>query len=105
VSKQPRPTDEEFAELARKRDEAVEASVQAICDAHGVDRSKIFFHASHSHGCYCACPDGPCQHIWDGPSRPIGLEEGEDERNAPGWSVTCSRCGADAMSHDMRCAP
>lgn len=100
-----RPTDEEFAELARKRDEAVEAMVSAMCEKHGWDRSKTAFHASHMHGCYCACPDGPCQHIWDGPSQPIGLEEGEDPRSASCWSVTCSRCGCDAMSHDMRCMP
>jgi hypothetical protein len=103
--KKPRPTDAEFAELARKRDEAVEASVRALCDKHGWDFSKVGFHASHAHGCYCACPDGPCQHLWDGPVKAIGLEDGEDERDARCHSVTCSRCGADAMSHDMRCMP
>lgn len=101
----PRPTDAEFAELARKRDEAFEASVAAICAKHGWDRSATLVHASHSHGCYCACPDGPCQHTWDGPTKPIGLEEGEDESQAQGFSVTCSRCGMDAMSHDIRCGP
>ena len=101
-----RPTDdEEFAELARRRDEAVEAVVKAVCEKHDWDRSNLFFHASHSHGCYCACPDGPCQHIWDGPHVPLGLEEGEDKSQAHGFSVTCSRCGADAFSHDMRFAP
>ncbi len=101
----PRPTDEEFAELARKRDEAVQTVVDRICEEEGWDKSKALFHASHSHGCYCACPDGPCQHIWNGPQQPVGLEEGEDESQACGWSVTCSRCGTDAMSHDIRCAP
>lgn len=100
-----RPTEEQFAELVRKRDEAVAATVDALCAEHGLDRSKILFHASHMHGCYCACPDGPCQHLWNGPDRPFGLEEGEDESQALGWSVTCSLCGADAMSHDMRCGP
>ena len=100
-----RPTDEEFAELARKRDEAVAAMVDALCKEQGWDRSEITFHASHSHGCYCACPDGPCQHLWDGPDVPIGLEEGDDESQAHVWSSTCSRCGADAFSHSMRCAP
>jgi hypothetical protein len=91
----PRPTDEEFAELARKRDEAVAATVDAICTKHGWDRGEITFHASHMHGCYCACPDGPCQHVWDGP------EETGDNYS----SVTCSRCGTSAISHDMRCGP
>lgn len=99
----PRPTDEEFAALARKRDEAVEALVVAVCEDEGLDRSKVLFHA-HFHGCYCACPDGPCQHVWDGPPRAVGLEEGEDESLAAGWSATCSRCGADAMSHSLRCS-
>ena len=101
----PRPTDEEFAELARKRDEAVDATVKRLCEQEGWDISKVAFHASHMHGCYCACPEGPCQHIWDAPVVPIGIEEGEDPRDAPGHSVTCSRCGADAMSHDIRCGP
>lgn len=100
-----RLTDEQFAELARKRDEAVEAMVDAVCKEHGWDRSKVGVHASHTHGCYCACPDGPCQHQWDGPEVPLGLEEGEPESEAHGWARSCSRCGVDAMSHDMRCAP
>ena len=103
--KRPRPTDEEFAELSRKRDAEINAHIDAMCKEHGFDRSKMHFHASHTHGCYCACPDGPCQHLWDGPQQPLGLEEGEDESQARGWSVTCSRCGVDAMSHDMRCGP
>lgn len=101
----PRPTDEEFAELARKRDEAVETTVTAICEKYGWDRAGVLTHSSHAGKCYCACPEGPCQHVWDGPDRPLGLEEGEDESQACGWSVTCSRCGTDAMSHDMRCMP
>lgn len=101
----PRPTDEEFAELARKRDEEVAKIIDKLCEEHGFKKEGMHFHVSHQGQCYCACPDGPCQHIWDGPNKPIGLEEGEDERNAPGWSVTCSRCGVDAMSHDMRCGP
>ena len=100
-----RPTDEEFAELARKRDEAVAAIVAKVCEEQGRDPAKVGFHASHMHGCYCACPDGPCQHLWDGPNIPIGLEEGEDESQAHGWSSTCSKCGADSFSHSMRCAP
>lgn len=100
-----RPTDEEFAELARKRDAATEEAVNRICAEQGWDRSKVGFHASHTDGCYCACPDGPCQHVWNGRTVPIGLEEGEDESKALGFSTTCSRCGTDAMSHDIRCAP
>ena len=45
--------------------------------------------------CYCACPDGPCEHTWDGkPYESEGL-----------WSTTCSRCGVTSFSHSMRVGP
>jgi hypothetical protein len=91
----PRPTDAEFDELKRKRDESLSAAVAAICEKNGWDPTKVQFHASGTHGCYCACPDGPCQHIWDGP------EYAEECMS----SATCSLCGEIAMSHDMRCGP
>lgn len=90
-----RPTDAEFDELKRKRDEVVEAVIVATCAEQGWDRGKVHTHVSHSNECYCACPEGPCQHIWDGP-------DFEDDNTV---SVTCSRCGAPAIFHDMRCAP
>ena len=44
--------------------------------------------------CYCDCSrGGPCEHDWSGP----GVEIGEG-----GWSVTCARCGMDAMGHSLR---
>lgn len=91
----PRPTDEEFAELARKRDEAGAEAVRAACERMGWEPAKVAFHASHAGKCYCACPEGPCQHIWDGP-------EWADDNSS---SATCSRCGEVAMFHDLRCAP
>jgi hypothetical protein len=45
--------------------------------------------------CVCKCPDGPCEHKWDG-------EWEEDELTA---SVTCSRCGSVKMGHDMWVGP
>lgn len=92
-----RPTDEQFEELKRKRDQAVAAMVDKVCEEQGWDRSKVGFHASHMDGCYCACPDGPCQHVWDGPEY-VSEDEGL-------VSVTCSLCSAVAAYHDMRCAP
>jgi hypothetical protein len=93
----PRPTEAEFDELKRRRDESVRKSFLKICEEQGWDPEKATFHASHSEGCYCACPEGPCQHEWDGPEY-IG-EEGCLH------SATCSRCGAVAAYHDMRCGP
>jgi hypothetical protein len=93
----PRPTDVEFDELKRKRDASINASIDSICAEHGWDRSEVQVHVSGSADCYCACPDGPCQHIWDGPD--IEFDDGH------GMSASCSRCGTLAFSHDMRCAP
>lgn len=93
----PRPTDAEFEELKRKRDESIKQSVLEMCEKYGWDPAQTAFHASHTDGCYCACPDGPCQHEWDGPS--VEFDDGH------GMSVTCSRCGTLAFSHDMRFAP
>ena len=93
----PRPTDAEFEELKRKRDESIAASVAALCAEHGWNPVDAHVHVSGAGSCYCACPDGPCQHIWDGPS--VEFDDGH------GMSVTCSRCGTLAFSHDMRFAP
>ncbi len=49
--------------------------------------------------CRCECPDGPCEHQWDGPWVEINLGGGG------GDSVTCSRCGITAIGHDLRCLP
>jgi hypothetical protein len=92
-----RPTDEEFEELKRKRDESVAAHVAAICAERGWDPATASVHVSGAGACYCACPEGPCQHVWDGPDY-----ASEDECCV---SITCSRCGTPAVYHDMRCAP
>lgn len=47
--------------------------------------------------CYCACPEGPCEHKWDG--KPWESEDG------CAWSTTCSRCGTTSMSPSMRVMP
>lgn len=92
-----RPTEAEFDELKRKRDVAVAEIVKAACERMGADQAAAYVHVSGAGDCYCACPEGPCQHIWDGP----------DYRDEDGsiYSVTCSRCGTPAIYHDMRCAP
>lgn len=45
--------------------------------------------------CNCGSLEEPrvCEHKWDG----------EEEVMDGGSSVTCSKCGMSAMSHDMRC--
>lgn len=91
----PRPTDAEFEDLKRQRDAALKGVLESIANELGCDPADIRVRDCDAGQCYCACPDGPCQHIWDGP------EYSEDNMS----SVTCSRCGAVALYHDLRCAP
>lgn len=46
--------------------------------------------------CVCKCPDGPCEHKWDG-------EGVEGPTSGGGYfsATTCSRCGMDSMTHSM----
>lgn len=91
-------TESEFAELKRKRDDALVADIRAFCEKQGWDPAHVRVHASPSRsGCYCACPDGPCQHRWDGPWRDFECEGG-----GGGGEVTCSHCGLGSMSHSLR---
>lgn len=93
----PRPTPEEFAELRRKRNEAVREAVAAIAKEHGFDQSEMSCNHNDD-ACYCACADGgPCEHDWNGP------EYVSDDGCMQ--SATCSRCGCTAFSHSMRLLP
>ncbi|MGB1560768.1 MAG: hypothetical protein ACPHN2_04640 [Sinimarinibacterium flocculans] len=47
--------------------------------------------------CYCACPDGPCEHDWSGP-----MWTSDD---GCATSTTCARCGCTSMSHSLRTGP
>lgn len=49
--------------------------------------------------CECGTPGGKCEHKWDGDGA-----EHVDEYGAT-WSATCSRCGMEAISHDMWVGP
>lgn len=91
----PQLTDAEFDELKRVRDDAIRTLVHEVCEQEGWDPTRASFHSSDMSGCYCACPDGPCQHKWDGP----------DREEYCMVSKTCSRCGTVAAYHDMRCMP
>lgn len=89
----------DFEELRAKRNAKFDAFRKRFAEEADVDPESIF--TSHNpNACYCACASearGPCEHKWDGPDW-----ESEDRRAC---SVTCSRCGMTAMSHDMRCGP
>ena len=56
--------------------------------------------------CRCHCPDGPCEHKWDGAA--IELISYDARRGRPyvsGRSSTCSRCGMSAYDHSAWVAP
>lgn len=59
------------------------------------DKVEVFLCGPSTAKCSCKCPDGPCEHVWDG-------EGVEDELMS---SVTCSRCGMAAISHDIWVGP
>lgn len=85
----------DFEKLRRERDEAVQKFLQETADEFGcrVDELRTTYRPDK---CYCACASGgPCEHDWNG--------EGMDVEG--GWTATCSRCGATAISHDMRNLP
>lgn len=88
------PAAPDFDELRRQRDEALERAIQAFCDEHGWDRSTVQAHASPG-GCYCACPDGPCEHDFQGWR---AFEDGN------GGEQVCTKCGMGAMSHSLHTA-
>lgn len=87
----------DFDALRAKRNKQVLVRIKKIAkdvDCPFEDLKSTF----NPNACYCACgTGGPCEHKWDGP----------DYTSDDGccFSVTCSRCGCTAMSHDMRVMP
>lgn len=84
----------DFDALRAARNASVQRQCQKIADELGVPLQSLRSTFDPA-ACYCACPEGPCEHNWDGP-----VWESESM-----CSVTCSRCGCTAMSHDMRVMP
>ena len=86
----------DFDALRAKRNAAVRSMLQKVADDWGcsVDEIKSTFNPD---ACYCNCPNGPCEHKWDGEDY-----VSEDECLV---SATCSRCGMTAFHHSMRTGP
>lgn len=83
----------DFEALRAERNAAHEAWVQKM-QAEGWNITGC---GHDPNACYCDCPDGPCEHSWDG--------EPWESADGGAWSVTCSRCGQTSMSHSMRTGP
>jgi len=45
--------------------------------------------------CKCQCPDGPCEHKWDGETVSYGRA----------YTSTCSKCGMLAIEHSLWVGP
>ena len=60
------------------------------------DKVTVFACGPSTGKCKCQCPDGPCEHKWDGKEVQVG---------PGGWSITCSKCGMAAMDHDLWVMP
>lgn len=88
-------TDPDFPALRAARNAVVEKMIAAIAKEHGFDLSTTQSNFDPD-ACYCACPDGPCEHKWDGE---IYVSE-----DGCCQSTTCSRCGMTSMSHSLRTA-
>jgi hypothetical protein len=86
----------DFAALRAKRDANIKKAVEDFCRENGLDPETAAVHVSGAHGCYCACPDGPCEHQFDGWREFDGGRGGEK---------VCNLCGMGAMGHSLRCGP
>lgn len=83
----------DFDALRAKRDRALANLVEAAFPGATIA------HVNWGGGtptCYCACPEGPCEHDFG------GWREFDD---GLGGEAFCQRCGMGAMAHDERTAP
>lgn len=92
----------DFEALRAQRDAGIQAVARAMAEKLGADPGdEVTFHARDFRSpCYCACPDGPCEHHFQG-WQDITDEDGQ----ACGGEQVCSRCGEGAMSHSVRVGP
>lgn len=65
----------------------------------------VFVCGPSSGKCQCKCPDGPCEHKWDGTHIDIPCYDAKGIPYMGGGSVTCSRCGMAAIDHDIWVMP
>jgi hypothetical protein len=58
-------------------------------------KTEVFTCGPSTARCKCHCPDGPCEHEWD------GLEIEFSFKGRRECVITCSRCGMDASWHSL----
>ena len=88
----------DFEALRAKRDAAMREVAPSIHAEFFADQpiGDMQVHISGVGRCYCACPDGPCEHQWGGVREFDG---------GLGFEQVCGKCGMGAMSHSLRCGP
>ncbi len=90
-------TKPDFAALRAERDAAIQRIAREVhIKLGGEPDASVTFHSCDFGGCYCACPDGPCEHEFG------GWREFED---GSGGEQVCAKCGIGAMAHSMRVLP
>ncbi len=85
-------TDTDFEMLRANRNLAVQAIIEDFAKSFGGDPAKVQS-SFNPNACYCACPDGPCEHNFQG---------WRDFEDGSGGETVCKRCGTGAMSHSLR---
>lgn len=85
----------DFEQLRAERNRLFEAVVKEACRKQGWDPAKLRT-TFNPDACYCACPDGPCEHDFQGWRN---FEDG------CGGERVCIRCGMGAMGHSIRIGP
>ena len=88
----------DFDALRQARDAALERIAKEMWITLGGDPSEspTFHCREYRSPCYCACPEGPCEHEFSG---------WRDFDDNSGGEQFCQRCGEGAMAHSMRFAP
>lgn len=84
----------DFAALRAARDAALKELFEAACAEMGCDPAQAEMHVLGARGCYCACPDGPCEHVFTGWRR---------FADGGGGESYCQACGLGAMRHSLKC--
>jgi hypothetical protein len=86
----------DFEALRARRDAALEVIAGEMWEQLGGDpKERPTFHCREFRSpCYCACPQGPCEHEF------TDWREFED---GLGGEAFCPRCGEGAMHHSMKC--
>ena len=82
----------DFEALRAERNAAVQSMVEAIAKDHGWDAAEVQT-SFDPLACYCACPDGPCEHDFQGCY---------DFKDGSSGETVCRRCGQSAMLHSVQ---